>query len=200
MANWERLAEQSQGMYATEDYEKAGYRLMMEKVIYASDRKSRTAYDLLVKHFSAYRELFDQMGMDIKHIAFHSFIVAIPRHNVSTRMKLAETRFALVLCRLYDDKMNSAEIVAGEAIIGLEELEVAYQELLNRELPEKAELNELVATMKAYGIARQAESSDEQPFEVVIRPAIIEVLGETALLQLAAHAPELNTEVDDETT
>lgn len=199
MANWERFAEQSQGLYVIADYERAGYLLMMNQVIYANDRGSRIAYDLLVKHASTYRELFDQFGMDFKHNELHSFVCVLPRHSVSDRMKLAETRFALVLRRLYDDKMNSTDIVAGEALVGLEELERAYKELLGRDLPERMDLRDLVAAMKGYGIAREEQSSDDQPYEVAIRPAITEVLGETALLQLAAHAPEINQEAADET-
>jgi Domain of unknown function (DUF4194) len=200
VANWERLAEQSQGMYEPADYERAGYRLMVDQVIYANDRGvHRTAYDLLVKHASIYRDLFDQLGMEFKHNDFHSFVVLLPRHNVASKMKLAETRFALVLRRLYDDKMNAAEIVAGEALVGLEELERAFKELLGREMPERVALKELVATMKGYGIAREDIATDDQPFEVAIRPAIVEILGETALLQLAAHAPEISLEDADET-
>lgn len=200
MANWEKLADQqSQRIYEPADYEKAGYRLMVEQVIYANDHGSRATYDLLVKHSSAYRELFDQFGMEFKHNELHSFVVALPRHNVAGKMKLAETRFALVLRRLYDDKMNSTDIVAGEALVGLEELERAFKELLGRDLPERMALKDLVTAMKGYGLAREQHSTDDQPFELAIRPAITEVLGETALLQLAAHAPEISLEDIDET-
>ena len=44
MSHWERLAAQSQ-THAESDYQKAGYRLVMEQVLYASDPRSRIAYE-----------------------------------------------------------------------------------------------------------------------------------------------------------
>ncbi len=199
MVNWERIAEQSQGLYQSADYEQAAYRLMVEQVVYATDRGSRLTYDLVAKHLAQYRDLFERFGMEIQHNHFHSYIVAIPTHRVAPKMRLAETRHALVLRRLYDDKMHAAEVDAGEAFISLEELERAYKELLDRDLPERGELRELMASMKRFGIGRLEDLEEGQPFQIIVRPGIVEVLGETALLQLASHAPELDTEVSDET-
>lgn len=196
MITWERLAEQSQGMYVPTDYQQAAYRLMMEQVLYAVDRGSRLPYDLIVKHFGAYKELFARFGMELHHNHFHSYVAAVPTVSVAGKMRLAETRMALVLRRLYDDKMHAADIVAGEAFIELEELERTYKELLKRDLPDRGDLRELIGIMKRYGIARLEELEEGQPFQVVVRPGIAEVLGETALLQLAAHAPELDAEED----
>lgn len=197
MANWERLAEQSQ-LHTVGDYQQAGYRLMMEQVLYANDRRSRTAYDLIVKHLAAYRELLGKFGMTVVHNHHMSYLVATPNQYVAEKMRLSETRLALVLRRLYDDKIHATEVIGGEAFVDLVELERAYKDLLGRELPEQGDLKELLLAMKRYGIARIEEASDEQPFQVVIRPGIADVLGETALLQLAAHAPAEDEEESDE--
>ena len=114
-------------------------------------------------------------------------------------MRLTETRLALVLRRLYDDKMHVTEIIAGEAFVDMIELERAYKDLLNRELPATAVLNEQLQAMKRYGIARLEETRDEQRVQVVIRPGIVDVLGESALLQLATHANTLEEVDADET-
>lgn len=196
MIAWERLAEQSQGMYVASDYQSAAYRLMMEQVIYAVDRGSRLPYDLIVKHIGAFKELFARFGMELHHNHFHSYVAAVPTISVAGKMRLAETRLALVLRRLYDDKMHATDVIAGEAFIDLEELERNYKELLKRDLPDRGDLRELVTTMKRYGIARLEEVEDGQPYQIVVRPGIADVLGETALLQLAAHAPELDAEED----
>ena len=197
MANWERLAEQSQ-THEVADYQKAGYLLMTKQVLYASDRTSRATYDLIVKHLAAYRDLLGQLGMVVVHNASMSYLVATPNQYVAEKMRLEETRLALVLRRLYDDKMHATEIVAGEAFIDMIELERAYKDLLNRELPVTAALNEQLQAMKRYGIARLEDTNDEQRQQVVIRPGIVDVLGETALLQLAAHANALEGEESDE--
>jgi hypothetical protein len=113
-------------------------------------------------------------------------------------MRLSETRLALVLRRLYDDKIHATEVVAGEAFIDITELERAYKGLLKRELPALGEVRELLGAMKRYGIARIEDAPDGQPFQVVIRPGIVDVLGESALLQLAAHATSADEEDSDE--
>lgn len=197
MSHWERLANQSQ-TYAESDYQKAGYRLVMEQVLYASDQRSRLAYELVVKHRKDYDTLLAQLGMTITHNPHMGYVVATPSQYVSDKMRLAETRLALVLRRLYDDKMHATEIVAGEAFVDMIELERAYKDLLDRELPTKAVLEEQLQALKRYGIARLEETRDEQRLQVVIRPGIVDVLGETALLQLAAHANTPEEEDADE--
>lgn len=197
MANWERLAEQSQ-IHTADDYRGAGYRLMMEQVIYASDRGSRITYDLIVKHLAIYRDLLGQLGMTIIHNSHMSYLVAIPSQYVAEKMRLSETRLALVLRRLYDDKIYATELVAGEAHVTVHELERTYKDLMGRELPDTTDLRELVLAMKRYGLIRLEEAEDEQPFVIVVRPGIVDVFGETALLQLASHAPAADEEEDSE--
>ena len=197
MSHWERLAAQSQ-THAESDYQKAGYRLVMEQVLYAADPRSRLAYELIVRHRKDYDALLAQLGMTITHNPHMGYLVATPNQYVAEKMRLAETRLALVLRRLYDDKMHATEIVSGEAFVDMIELERAYKDLLNRELPATALLNEQLQAMKRYGIARLEDTNDEQRREVVIRPGIVDVLGETALLQLAAHASALEEDASDE--
>ncbi len=189
MSHWERLASQSQA-HAESDYQKAGYRLVMEQVLYASDPRSRLAYELVVRHRKEYAALLGPLGITVTHNAHMGYVAATPSQYVAEKMRLTETRLALVLRRLYDDRMHATEIVAGEAFVDMIELERAYKDLLNRELPPTAALNEQLQAMKRYGIARLEDSHDEQRVHIVIRPGIVDVLGETALLQLAAHSAD----------
>ncbi len=202
MANWERLAEKSNGHYEAQDYQQAAYRLMMEQVIYASDRGGRIPYQLVTGQLGAFRDVFDQFGMKITHNPHHGYVVAIPQHAFGARMRLEETRLALLLRRVYDDRINAADIVDGEAFVSLEELEQLYKDLLGRQLPDRGDMRELVRSLKRNGMAREIETADDQPFQIAIRPAITDILGQTALLQLAAYGidPEgdEDTEVDDE--
>ncbi|MCK6231495.1 DUF4194 domain-containing protein [Stenotrophomonas indicatrix] len=195
MISWDKVAEQSQ-LYVADDLRKAGYRLVMEQVIYGTDARSRGAYEILTKYLASYRELLANLGMAVIHNPHMSYIVAVPNQYIAEKMRLGETRLALVLRRLYDDKMYATEIVAGEAHVTVHDLEAAYKDLMGKELPENAALRDLLAALKRYGLVRLEEAHDEQPFTVVVRPGIVDVLGETALLQLAAHAP--NTSHDDE--
>lgn len=199
MVSWERLAEQSEIGHEPADFEKAAYRLMVEQILYANDKFSRVAYHLIVKHLDAYREVLAMLGVHLVHNAHHSYVAAIPRHSVAEKMLLSETRLALVLRRIYDDRMQSGDIVDGEASVSLEELERAFKEWLNRDLPERAELRELSRAMKRYGLVRLLEADDGQPYKIVIRPGITDVLSEAALLQLAAHAVNKEEEAENET-
>jgi len=202
MANWERLAAQTNGLYEEQDFQQAAYRLMMEQVIYAGDRGGRVPYELITRQLSIFRDLFQQFGMTIVHNPHHGYVVAIPRHAFGARMRLEETRLALLLRRVYDDRINAIDIVDGEALVTLEELEQLYKELLGRQLPERGEMRELVRSLKRNGMAREIEAADDQPFRIAIRPAITDILGETALLQLAAYSvgtEGVEEEADDET-
>lgn len=197
MPNWDRLADQSQ-FHEVEDYQRAGYLLMTRQVLYASDRNSRLAYELIVQHLGLYRELLRDLGMEVTHNASLAYLVATPSQYVAEKMRLDETRLALILRRIYDDKIHATEVTAGEAVVDLVTLERAYKDLTKREMPDKASIRELLATMKRYGLVSLTDADDEQPFQIVIRPAIVEILGETALLQLAAHAPDVKAEDVDE--
>ena len=201
MANWERLAAQSSGLYEEQDYQQAAYRLMMEQVIYAGDRGGRVPYELVTRHLGAFRDVFEQFGMSITHNPHHGYVVAIPRHAFGARMRLEETRLALLLRRVYDDRINAVDIVDGEAFVTLEELEQLYKDLLGRQLPDRGEMRDLVRSLKRNGMAREIEAADDQPFQIAIRPAITDILGQTALLQLAAYGVDSEVaedEADDE--
>jgi len=197
MLHWERLAAQHP-LYTEGDYHKAAYRLIMEQVLYASDARSRMAYELIVKHRKEYDALLAQLGISIIHNPHMGYVVATPNQYVAEKMRLSETRLALVLRRLYDDKMHAAEIIAGEAFVDMIELERAYKDMLDRELPVKTQLEEQLHALKRYGIVRLEDSFDEQRIQVAIRPGIVDILGETALLQLAAHAHTPEPEDADE--
>lgn len=197
MANWERLAAQGSGLYEQQDYQQAAYRLMMEQVIYAGDRRGRVPYELITRHLGIFRDLFDKFAMSITHNPHHGYVVCIPRHAFGARMRLEETRLALLLRRVYDDRINAADVVDGEAFVSLEELEQLYKDLLGRQLPDRGEMRNLVRSLKRNGMAREVDATDEQPFQIAIRPAIADILGQNALLQLAAYGADPDDTDDD---
>jgi hypothetical protein len=76
--------------------------------------------------------------------------------------------------------------------VDLIELAEKYRQSTNgRELPRGGQMRQLMRTVQRWGIARRQddvtdEDADvEQPFVIVIRPAIADVLGETPLQRLA---------------
>ncbi|TPG04125.1 DUF4194 domain-containing protein [Rhodanobacter glycinis] len=201
MANWDRIAEQSNGMYVASDYQQAAYKLMMEQTIYAGDRSGRIPFELITRHLGSFRDVFEQFGMSITHNPHHGYVVAIPKHAFGARMRLEETRLALLLRRIYDDRVNALEVVDGEAFVTMIDLEQDYRKYFARAMPDRADIRGLIRSLKRNGMAREIDAEDDQPFQIVIRPAITDILGETALLQLAAYGIEKDddaTEADDE--
>ena len=84
MSHWERLATQSQ-TYVESDYQKAGYRLVMEQVLYASDPRSRIAYELIVRHRKDYDALLSQLGMMVTHNPVSYTHLDVYKRQVQTR-------------------------------------------------------------------------------------------------------------------
>lgn len=198
---WNRIAEASEGTVTVEDLEKAATRLDTYQVIHEKDHGSRHAYELVVRYLSAFRNVFEPFGRQLLHRPHHGYVVLMARHRVGPRMRLFDTRMAVILRRLYDDKMQRADIENGEIVCEVVEIQQAWQEHLNIEWRFKqSEVEDSLRTLRRHGIVQQRPTGDpSNPFVVVVRPAIEDVIGEVALHQLAAYGHiGSDTEDDDE--
>lgn len=199
--SWKHCAAQSNGLYVEGDFEKAAYRLVTEQVIYARDRGSRTTYAILTRWLDAFSNVLGQIGLTVHHDAYHSYVVAIPRQETAIKMRRSVACFALVLRKLYDEREQAADIENGEAVVEIPEVDVVYREMLHQPPPGEWGVGELRATveeLKRYGIAGFVDSESEQPFAIIVRAAICQILGEQTLLQLAAYARVDDENEDDE--
>lgn len=105
---------------------------------------------------------------------------------------------ALVLLSIYEESGRAGRLNDdSEVICDLVELGEKYRVSTNRQMPIAGKLDELMRTMKRWGIARtmadeqyepQDQEERDQPFVVAIRPGIMDVLNETALVRLAQFA------------
>ena len=119
----------------------------------------------------------------------------MPRHPKAGTASAAQTLLALVLRSIYDESARIGQFTDdGEVVCDLVELDEKYRLMTGRELPAKGELEALLRTMKRWGIAKRSdehvsdaigEPTSTQPYAVLIRPAIVDVLGEAALQRLA---------------
>jgi Domain of unknown function (DUF4194) len=197
--SWTTLSELSNGVYEPADFEHAAYRLITEQVIYNADRNSRVAYTLIETWLADFSEALKPFGVQVERNAYHRYIVATPTHGSGAIVSLAETLLALVLRRQYDLGMRRGDVLDhGEVMVDLAELQESYQGLTGRTLPDATALRGLVANLKRWGIARieEAEPGDTQPFMVIVRPAIVEVLGERWLQRLDQHAVKDDDEAE----
>ena len=188
--SWNVLSQLSNGIHAVADFERAAYRLVTEQVLYASDRGTRTAYHLVEDHFDDYVAALAPLGIRLERNAHYRYVVALPAHAEGVPVTLEETLLLLVLRQRYDAAARQGNIEElGEVVVELPELQEAYQALIARPMPEVGTLRALARTVKRWGVARlvDSEPDDPQPFHLRVRPAIVDIVGETWLQRLDQH-------------
>jgi Domain of unknown function (DUF4194) len=200
---WETLAERSDGKYTIEDFEIAAYRLVAEQVLYHSDKHSRVAYWLIKDYFREFEQVLDPLGIDVEVNSLLGYVFAKPRHAKAGSATVNQTLLALVLRSIYDEAMQSGQVNDNsEVACDWIELEEKFRLATGRELPAKMELNALVRQFKRWGIARMADGQDIEDTDVeaclLIRPAIVEILGDTALQKLGRWAQSKQGAEDDD--
>lgn len=188
--SWNTISQQSNGLYAPADFERAAYRLVTEQVLYASDRGARSAYHLVEDHFDDYVAALAPLGIRLERNAHYRYVVALPAHADGVPVTLEETLLLLVLRQRYDAAARQGEIEEqGEVMEELPELQEAYAALIGRPMPEVGTLRTLARSARRWGVARlvDSEPDDPQPFHLRVRPAIVEIVGEAWLQRLDQH-------------
>ena len=188
--SWNTLSQQSNGMYAVADFERAAYRLVTEQVLYASDHRSRVAYHLVEEFLDDFAAVLAPLGIRLERNGGHRYIVALPRHGDGTPVRLDETLFLLILRQRYDEAMRQGRIEEhGEVVVELPDLQEAWPALTGRPMPEIGTLRMLVGTLRRWGCCRlvEGDSDDLQPFHLMVRPAIVDIVGEQWLQRLDQH-------------
>lgn len=195
MSHWDSVAARTDGVNTVEEFETAAYRLVAEQVIYYVDRHSRVTYALIERYERDFRQVLAPLGVDLQVNRQLRYAYAIPRYAKVGTVTVSQTLLALVLRGIYDESARVGQLNDdGEVICDLVELEEKYRLTTGRDLPSKGELDALIRTFKRWGIAKKTDdamddvddTSGAQPYGLIIRPAIAEVLGETALRRLSA--------------
>lgn len=196
--SWNVLSQLSNGTYAVADFERAAYRLVTEQALYASDRGTRIAYHLVEDHFDDYVAALAPLGIRLERNPHYRYVVALPAHAEGVPVTLEETLLLLVLRQRYDEAARQGNIEElGEVVVELPDLQEAYQALVARPMPEVGSLRALARTARRWGVARlvDSEPDDPQPFHLRVRPAIVDIVGETWLQRLDQH--NRDDEADD---
>ena len=193
--DWEDLASRLDGIYTVEDFETAAYRMVAEQVIYHSDRSSRVTYAILDLYEREFAKVLAPLGVSLSINRQLRYVTALPRHAKASTATVAQTLFALVLRGLYDEGVRAGGLTEdGEVLCDYIELQEKFHLMTGRDLPTRGELDTLLRSAKRWGIARRLEDDDsghltalqeQSAGGVAIRPAIVDVLGETALMRLA---------------
>lgn len=200
MANeWDRLAERNK-IYEPADFERAAYRLVTAQVLSAGDIATRKDFHIVSEHLKEYVKVLDLFGINVRHNAEFRYVVAQPRHIVNLgKANKATTLLTLVLRSKYHDiRNNGQEGDFGEGYVDLTELQEAYIRLTHEPMPKISEIREQMADLERWGIAKRIDplNGDTQPFQIVIHPAIREIVAEEWLNLL--DGLRKNIESDDE--
>ena len=198
---WEAAASRTDGQHTAEEFESAAYRLITEQVLYHSDKQSRVAYYLIERYTKEFERVLEPLGVLLDVNSLLRYVFAKPKHEKSGTASVSLTLIALVLRTLYDESARVGQLNDnGEVVCELIELDEKYRLATGRELPSRVVFNAVIRQLKRCGIVRMA---DEQSIEdldgeadsqlyLIIRPAIVEVLGETTLQRLGHWAQTKN--------
>lgn len=190
---WEASATRTEGQNTADEFETAAYRLVSEQVLYHADKHSRVAYWLVERYTKDFERALEPLGIEVMVNTLLRYVYAKPKHAKSGTASVTQTLLALVLRSLYDESARAGQLNDnGEVLCDLVELEEKYRLETGRELPSKMEFNALLRQFKRWGIAKMADeqnldemdSDADSQLYVLIRPAIVDVLGEAALQRL----------------
>ena len=195
MSYWDNLSEKSLSSFTPAQFEAAAYRLVSEQAIYWSDIRSRVIYRVIEQFEREFKSVLAPLGVQVAVNRQLRYAYAIPTHEKISTASTEQTLLALVLRKIHDESARMGQFNSdGEVACDLIELTQKYQQLVNRELATGGRLEALLQTMGRWGIAKTVSDTTDsdstvvaQPYVVMIRPAIVEILGETALRKLALH-------------
>ena len=194
MSFWANAVEGTRNAVTEDDFEAAANRLVTEQVLYAADRGSKVAYGLIRDFERDFKRALEPLGYVVRVNSQLRYACAIPKHAKSSPVTVEQTLLALVLRKIFDEETRHGHHDEnGEVACDLVTLEVKYKQTTGgRELATGGKLAALMQWMRRWGIARLSDEEGDQlghyadqPYVVIIRPGIAEVLGEVALARIA---------------
>jgi hypothetical protein len=203
MSFWANAVEGTRNAVTEDDFEAAANRLVTEQVLYAADRGSKVAYGLIRDFERDFKRALEPLGYAVRVNSQLRYACAIPKHAKSSPVTVEQTLLALVLRKIFDEETrNGHHDENGEVACDLVTLEVKYKQTTGgRELATGGKLAALMQWMRRWGIARVSDEEGDQlghyadqPYMVIIRPGIAEVLGEAALTRIALFTPDAEVE------
>jgi hypothetical protein len=207
---WTNAVEATRQAVTEDEFEAAANRLITEQVLYAADRGSKVAYGLIRDFEREFKRALDPLGYTVRVNSQLRYACAIPKHVKTSPVTVEQTLLALVLRKIFDEETRSGHHDEnGEVACDLVTLEMKYKQTTGgRELPAGGKLVSLMQWMRRWGIARVSEEEvdrfgqvADQPYVVIIRPGIAEVLGEAALARIALFSnPDTEVVETDPTT
>lgn len=193
MSFWANAVAATKDVVTEDEFEAAANRLITEQVLYAADRGSKVAYGLIRDFEREFKRALEPLGYVVRVNSQLRYACAVPKHVKNSTASVDQTLLALVLRKIFDEETRHGHHDEnGEVACDLVTLEVKYKQSTGRELATGGKLAALLQWMRRWGIARVSDEDGDQPghdgdqpYIVVIRPGISDVLGESALARIA---------------
>lgn len=185
-------------IYDANDCRNAAFQLLSCQILYETTSRHAASYRLIERYLSAFREVFDLIGVQIHLNSTYRYLAAVPMASKMPEMRKTDAMLLLVLRKAYHEQASHGSLDHGEAVLGIDELQEVYRVETGRELPgEKGALEAALAPMKACGAIKLRDADSDQPFDVVILPGIEALVNEGTLARLSEFsvaAPQTESE------
>lgn len=186
---WAAVANEQ---YPEELFCAAANHLIYAQALYYETPTDRAHYRVIETHERLFRDFLRNLGLNLHVDRGLRYVVAVSPPDAPYRhrtLRKDESLLLAVLRKIYDQRMGSAESDDGRVDVDLGELVDIYRTETGLELPEsQKELRGLVDRVCVFGVARVRSlgTEEEQPFSVVILPAIEQILNLEHCSKLAA--------------
>lgn len=180
----------------------AAYQLLHRQFLHRNKPRQRKHYEIISRFQPYFINLAEATGYELVVDETQGYAGIIPSDYV-WRMKLDETLFLLVLRQLYDEEINAFHANDdGSVIVALEDVEVRYRQLTQREVPQtKSELDQLTAPLVRKGII-DVKNDEDRPKELYISilPSIAAVINSKAVDMIRIYLRADEVPIDTEET
>lgn len=192
-----KIVDQHEGQGITEiEIENTAAALRQHQFIWREKRNHSRHYDLLVKFQDYYENLFGAFG-DIFFIDHHFGYCGILPRSTTPSLKLRDTIFLLILCKLHDGECRKACTENGRSTPSEEILLDEYIELTGKPKPTKTETKESLERLVKQGVIELGDHNpDTELRRITILPSIMRVVNSRFLDELE----QFDHNADDETT
>ena len=202
-------ASAANDIYPEELFCAAANHLIFAQALYYEQPAERAHFRVIEHHERLFRDFLSNLGLSLHVDRGMRYVVAVSKPDAPYRHRMLrkdESLLLAVLRKIYDQRMGSAESEDGRVDLDLGELVDIYRTETGLEMPEsQKELRGLVDRVRVFGVARVRVlgADDEQPFSVLILPAIEQVLNlehcsKLAAAYAAATAEATATQVENE--
>jgi Domain of unknown function (DUF4194) len=190
--NWNALAENSEGVYSTDDFKRAFFQLLTSQCLYLRFTQHVTSYRIISNYRREFEEASELAGLLLRFNDRLEYCYLLPQNVKATLLDKQETVFLLVLRQLYHMHGTVGQLTPeGDAIVSVEELIATYQSIADTPLDNRHQgaIKMQVKLATRRGLARMVDppDGDPQPFAVAILPAIADILSEHAVGRFGAH-------------